>query len=93
MTPDGRVADSGEVLEHDPPRRFVVPWQNHLFPNTGAEAHSRASFDLEPAGDAVKLTVTHEFNKPYSELFTGASAGWPPILSSLESLLETGEPL
>ena len=93
MTPDGRVADSGEVLEIDPPRRLVVSWKNHLFPELEAEGHSRAAFDLEPAGDTVKLTLTHEFNTADSGLFKGVSGGWPAILASLKSLLETGESL
>ena len=93
MTPDGRVGDSGEVLELDPPKRLVVSWRNELSPAMYVEGHSRASFDLEPAGDAVKLTVTHGFNTPDSELYKGVSTGWPAILASLKSLLETGEPL
>jgi uncharacterized protein YndB with AHSA1/START domain len=95
VTPDGRIADSGEVLELDPPRRLVVSWLNHLFPAALAEGHSRAVFDLEPAGEAVKLTVTHEFKTPDSNLYRGVSGGfgWPVILSSLKSLLETGESL
>lgn len=93
MIPDGRVGDSGEVLELDPPRRFVVSWRNEFIPAAHAEGHSRASFDLEPAGDAVKLTVTHEFDTADSELFKGVSGGWPMILASLKSLLETGEAL
>jgi uncharacterized protein YndB with AHSA1/START domain len=93
MTPDGRVADSGEVLEIDPPRRLVVSWKNHLFPDLEAEGHSRAAFDLEPTGDTVKLTLTHEFKTADSGLFKGVSGGWPAILASLKSLLETGESL
>ena len=93
MIPDGRVGDSGEVLELDPPRRFVVSWRNEFLPAVRAEGYLRASFDLEPAGDAVKLTVTHQFETADSELFKGVSGGWPTILASLKSLLETGESL
>jgi len=93
MIPDGRVGDSGEVLEIDPPRHLVVSWRNEFIPALRAEGHSRASFDLEPAGDAVKLTVTHEFKTANSGLFQGVSGGWPIILASLKSLLETGQPL
>jgi hypothetical protein len=49
--------------------------------------------ELEPAGDSVKLTVIHEMHKPNSKLIEGVSGGWPNILSSLKSLLETGESL
>ncbi len=93
MTPDGRVADSGEVLEFDPPKRLSVSWQNHLTPTAEAEGHSRATYELEPQGDMVKLTLTHAFKTPDSQLYKGVSGGWPMILASLKSLLETGESL
>ena len=57
MIPDGRVGDTGEVLEIDPPRRLVLSWQNQFEPELKAEGHSRATFELEPEGDMVKLTV------------------------------------
>jgi uncharacterized protein YndB with AHSA1/START domain len=93
MIPDGRVGDSGEVLEIDPPRRLVISWRNEFIPELRAEGFSRATFELEPEGDAVKLTITHEMDRPDSEFIKGVSSGWPPILSSLKSLLETGQPL
>jgi uncharacterized protein YndB with AHSA1/START domain len=93
MAPDGRVADSGKVLEIDPPRRLVVSWRNELFAEVRAEGYSRASFELEKRGDSVKLTVTHESEKPGSKLIESVSGGWPAILSSLKSMLETGEPI
>jgi hypothetical protein len=58
-----------------------------------AEGYSRCTFELEPKGPLVKLTVTHESEKSESKLISAVSNGWPPILSSLKSLLETGEPL
>lgn len=93
MTPDGRVADSGEILEIDPPRRLVLTWRHQLSPSLHAEGHSRLTYTLEPHGDSVKLTVLHEMEKPDSQLISSVSTGWPPILSSLKSLLETGESL
>lgn len=93
MTPDGRVADSGEVIEIEPRRRLVLAWQNHLFKQVEAEGHSRLTYELEPAGDMVKLTLTHEMDRPDSDLIAKTSQGWPAILSSLKSLLETGESL
>ena len=41
----------------------------------------------------MKLTIVHEIDKPESKLIRGVSDGWPLFLSSLKSLLETGEPL
>jgi uncharacterized protein YndB with AHSA1/START domain len=93
MIPDGRVGDVGEVLEFDPPRKFVVSWRNEFIPEMKEEGYSRAAFELETTGDTVKLTVTHEMDKPNSKLIEGISNGWPPLLSSLKSLLETGESL
>jgi hypothetical protein len=51
------------------------------------------TYELEKEGDAVKLTVIHEMNKPRSKFIEAVSGGWPPILASLKSLLETGESL
>jgi uncharacterized protein YndB with AHSA1/START domain len=93
MIPDGRVGDAGEVLEVDPPRRLVLSWQNEFMPDLKAEGFSRATFTLEQEGDMVKLTVIHEIDKAGSKLIEAVSGGWPLILASLKSLLETGESL
>ncbi len=93
MIPDGRVGDAGQVVEFDRPRRLVVTWQNQFIPEMKADGESRCTFELEPAEGATMLTVTHESDTPNSKLIAGVSSGWPPILSSLKSLLETGEPL
>jgi uncharacterized protein YndB with AHSA1/START domain len=93
VAPDGRVADSGEVLEIDPPRRLVLKWQHQLKPALTSEGYSRMTYTLEPQGDMVKLTVLHEIDVPNSKLIEGVSGGWPMILASLKSLLETGESL
>jgi uncharacterized protein YndB with AHSA1/START domain len=93
MLSDGRVADTGEVLEIDPPRRLVLSWRNEFKPELHAEGPSRMTYELEPKGDSVKLTVIHEMPQPDSKLIGAVSHGWPSILSGLKSLLETGEPL
>jgi uncharacterized protein YndB with AHSA1/START domain len=89
--PDGRVTDSGEILEIDPPRRMVIRWQNEWNPELKAEGPGRCTIELEPAGSAMRLTITHEIERPESKLITAVSGGWPRILSNLKSLLETGE--
>ena len=91
MIPDGRVGDSGEVIESEKPRRLVLKWRNEFRPELKAEGYTRCTMEIEPAGSAVKLTVTHEIDLPESKMIEGVSSGWPNILSSLKSLLETGE--
>ncbi len=93
LAPDGRVADAGEVVEIDPPRKLVLKWQNHLFPEMTAEGFSRMTYELEAKGGTVKLTVTHAMDRTDSKLVKAVSNGWPQILASLKSLLETGESL
>ena len=90
---DGRVADTGEVLEIDPPKRLVLKWRNEFMPELKAEGYTRMTYTLEPIGAQVKLTVVHEMPKPDSEFIKKVSGGWPMILASLKSLLETGQPL
>jgi uncharacterized protein YndB with AHSA1/START domain len=93
LKPDGSVADSGEVVEIVPYKRLVLRWQNHMFPEMTAEGHSLLTYEFEEKGDTVKLTVTHSMDKKESKLIHAVSNGWPHILSSLKSLLETGESL
>jgi uncharacterized protein YndB with AHSA1/START domain len=91
--PDGRVADAGEIIEYDPPRRLVLAWRHQLSPDLNAEGVSRCVIELEPTGDAVKLTVVHSIDKHESKFVQAVASGWPAILSGLKSLLETGEPI
>jgi uncharacterized protein YndB with AHSA1/START domain len=93
VKPDGKNSDSGEVVEIEPHRRLVLNWQNHLFPEMTAEGFSRMTYELEQKGDMVKLTVTHGMEKSESKFIKAVSNGWPIILASLKSLLETGESL
>ena len=90
---DGRVADTGEVLEIDPPKRVVLRWRNEFHPEAKAEGDARCTMELEPMGAAVKLTITHTMDRPGSTLIEKVSGGWPKILANLKSLLETGEVL
>jgi uncharacterized protein YndB with AHSA1/START domain len=91
--PDGKIADAGEVLEADWPHRLVLKWQHQIMPELKAEGYSCATYELEPMGDTVKLTVTHEMSMHDSKFIAEVSTGWPTILSSLKSLLETGTAL
>jgi len=93
LMPDGRVADSGEVVEIDPARRLALKWRNEFRPELEAEGYSRLIYQLEKEGKWVKLTVIHEMEKENSKFIEAVSSGWPHILASLKSLLETGESL
>ena len=92
--PDGALHISGEVVECEPPRKltftFNVNWPA-LIEKLGP---TLVSYDIEQAGDAVRLTMTESHDRPLSDdILSGGRQGWPAILSSLKSLLETGQPL
>jgi uncharacterized protein YndB with AHSA1/START domain len=93
MLSDGRVADAGEVLEIEKPKRIVLKWRNEWNPELRTEGYSRCTIELEPADGTVKLSITHEIDKPGSKLIEAVSGGWPKILSNLKTMLETGEVL
>jgi len=88
--PDGRISDSGAIIEAEPPRRLVIRWQNQNKPELKAEGESRCTIELEPSGPAVKLTITHTIEREPSKFIEAVSGGWPKIVSNLKSLLETG---
>jgi len=93
MIPDGRVADAGEVVEIEPQRRLVLRWRNEFMPELREEGYSGMTYEIEKKGESVKLTVIHEMERGGSKLIDAVSGGWPMILSSLKSLLETGQAL
>jgi uncharacterized protein YndB with AHSA1/START domain len=93
MIPDGRIGDSGEVIAFEPYSRLVLTWRNEFVPEMRAEGYSQLTYELQQLGTSVKLTVIHEIDKTGSKLIEATSAGWPHILASLKSLLETGESL
>jgi uncharacterized protein YndB with AHSA1/START domain len=86
---DGRITDSGEVLEIELNKRLVLSWRNE-FTDMRDEGYSRMTYLIEPQGDVVKFTITHEMDWPDSKFIEAVSGGWPAIVSSLKSLLETG---
>ncbi len=80
----------GTVLETAPPTRLVM-----TFDAPGeqpADGPSKVSFVIEPYGEIVRVTVTHE-NLPSEADYQAVSAGWPAVLANLKSLLETGHVL
>lgn len=101
------IADPEQVvLEYDPPRRLAYTWHaitpewaaahgfdDELVARLASEPRSKVTFDIEPQGEVVKLTVTHDGFEPGSTLLEMVSQGWPYLLSDLKTLLETGETL
>ena len=90
---DGKVTDSGEILEADRPRRLSYTFKHELDDEMRKEGATMVVFTLEPHGELVKLTLTHEGFAKDSRLLDGVSRGWPAILASLKSLLESGDAL
>jgi uncharacterized protein YndB with AHSA1/START domain len=92
--PDGRVHMSGRVVEWNPPRRFSCTWLVEGMPEFRELPECLVTYEIEQAGGAVKLTMTeaHSWDVP-DTILAGGRAGWPAILSSLKSVLETGKPL
>jgi uncharacterized protein YndB with AHSA1/START domain len=89
---DGSISDAGEVIESDPPKHLVLKWRNE-FPNLRPEGFTRCAFDISAEGDLTKLQVVHEADMDNSKTIAAVSDGWPKILSSLKSMLETGTPI
>ncbi|HET7848599.1 MAG TPA: SRPBCC family protein [Pseudolabrys sp.] len=92
--PDGRVHVRGEILDWSPPRRFACTWLVEGMKEFGELPECLVTYDIEQAGEAVRLTMTesHSWDVP-DAILAGGRAGWPAILSSLKSVLETGKPL
>jgi uncharacterized protein YndB with AHSA1/START domain len=86
------VALAGEVIECSPPSRLVISWANASEFDDKAK-HSRVTFDVVPYEGMTKLIVAHDELEVGSRMLEGISKGWPIVLSSLKSYLETGKPL
>jgi uncharacterized protein YndB with AHSA1/START domain len=85
---------SGEVFECEPPRKLTVSFNVNWPALVEKLGQTLVTYEIEPAGNAVKLTMSEAHDRPLDDdILAGGRQGWPVILSSLKSLLETGEPL
>jgi len=92
--PDGRVGIGGTVVECDPPRQLSVTWRVEWHEDMRKLPECLVTYQIDALGDAVRLTMSesHQWDVP-DEILSGGRMGWPLILSSLKSLLETGKPI
>jgi uncharacterized protein YndB with AHSA1/START domain/DNA-binding transcriptional ArsR family regulator len=101
------IADPAQVvLESEPHRRLSYTWHTftrefaesvglsgEVLAHAAGEPRSKVTFEIEPLGEMVRLTVVHDGFEPGSTVLASISEGWPGLLSSLKTLLETGETL
>jgi uncharacterized protein YndB with AHSA1/START domain len=92
--PDGSVHISGEVIECAPPRKLTITWNVNWPDLVEKLGVTLVTYEIEPAGGAVRLTLKQSHDRPIDDdILSGGRAGWPAMLSSLKSLLETGDAL
>jgi uncharacterized protein YndB with AHSA1/START domain len=88
----GSKTIEGKVLVCEPMRKLAYTWDS-CSPEAQRERTSRVTFDIEPRGKVVKLTVTHDELDERGVTLSNISVGWPMVIASLKSLLETGHVL
>jgi uncharacterized protein YndB with AHSA1/START domain len=102
LKPDGGLDWKGEILQSDPPRvlSYTFDPQNYSQSKGLSEQPSRVIFEISPLESeptskrgVVRLQVTHDNFEAGSDVYRRVSQGWPAILSSLKSLLESGRSL
>src|SRR6266403_2196454 len=90
-TPDGALHISGEVIECDPPKKLTVTSNVNWPALVEKLGPTLVTYEIEQTGEAVRLTLTQAHDRPIDDdILSGGRQGWPAILSSLKSLLETG---
>jgi uncharacterized protein YndB with AHSA1/START domain len=93
-TGDGALHISGEVIEYEQLKKLTVTFNVNWPELIEKLGPTLVTYEIEQAGDAVKLTLTEAHDRSLSDdILSGGRSGWPAIMSSLKSLLETGKPL
>ena len=91
---DGALHISGEVVECEPPRRLTVTFNVNWPELVEKLGPTLVTYEIEQAGEAVRLTMLQSQDRELGDdILSGGRSGWPAILSSLKSVLETGKPL
>lgn len=90
---DGGIGWQGKVLQSERPRLLSYTFHMQISEEHRGERPSRVIFELHSMGSVVKLTLTHDELESDSATLATTRHGWPAIMSSLKSLLETGSPL
>jgi len=90
---DGGIDWNGEVLRCEPPRLLSYTFHMQISDAHRGDRPSRVTFELQPMGSVVKLILTHDDFESEKATYETTRHGWPAIMSSLKSLLETGSPL
>ena len=86
-------AGEGVVHESVPGKRLAYSWSETAKPEANGGHPSTVCFELTPMGEVTRLTTIHDDLAPDGAFLRIVEPGWPMILSSLKSLLETGQPL
>ncbi|MGQ0686861.1 SRPBCC family protein [Bradyrhizobium sp.] len=93
-TPDGALHISGEVIECERPRKLTVTFNVNWPELVEKLGPTLVTWEIEQAGETVRLTLIQSQDRELSDdILSGGRSGWPAILSSLKSVLETGKPL
>jgi uncharacterized protein YndB with AHSA1/START domain/DNA-binding transcriptional ArsR family regulator len=90
---NGTTVIAGEIIEFDPPRRFVMTFHARWSPEVAADQPSRVTWEIVPLGpDACKLTLVHDGFAGETATHDAVRTGWSESLSRLKTLAETGVP-
>ena len=73
------VTGGGTVTRWDPPRVLAHTWEFE-------DEQTEVTYELQPVGDRVRLTLTHVRLEP-TPMLIGVSAGWHTHLAILEDVL------
>lgn len=83
----------GKVMAVERGHKLVISQRALWDPRLAADPTSQVSWELSPMGAATKITLVHDGFDRETETFKQSAAGWPVILSSMKTLIETGKPL